>query len=208
VLNLSSPILVELPLSANVLRDYTLEFEFRIERALMGLRECLREAIRDTDYCRKLADILMEDIEEMSNAHESELANLRAKLDWRGLAPLGTKVECVQLRSWVAGLEDKLADLTQRFGTLDHTWVKERTALEASRAKPSSRADGLALELVQVKAYIHSTLSMEYRREGDEPSELQLAFCRLQTELAEREVALRVAFAEVGTLQALLEIKR
>jgi len=76
VFDLSSPVLAKLPLSANVLRDYTLEFEIRVERALMDLRECLREA---------------------------------------------------------------------------------------SRVETSSRADGLALELVQAKAYIHSTLSMEYR---------------------------------------------
>ena len=52
-------------------------------------------------------------------------------------------------------------DLTQRFATLDHTWVKERAALEASRTKTSRRANGLALELVQAKAYIYSTLRME-----------------------------------------------
>ena len=51
-----------------------------------------------------------------------------------------------------------------------------------------------------MKAYIHSTLSMEYGREGDEPNEPQLAFCHLQTELVEREEALRVATIEVGTL--------
>ena len=41
----------------------------------------------------------MEDNEEMSNAHEGELTTLRAELDRRGLAPLGTEAECVQLRS-------------------------------------------------------------------------------------------------------------
>ena len=51
-----------------------------------------------------------------------------------------------------------------------------------------------------MKAYIHSTLSMEYGREGDKPSELQLAFHHLQTRLAEKEEALRVATTEVGTL--------
>ena len=206
--DLSSPVLVELPLSADVLGDYTLEFEIRVKRAFMDLRECLREAVRDSDYCRELVDTLMEDIKEMSSAHESELATLRVELDQRGLALLGTEVECVQLRSRVVGLEDELTDLTQRFTTLNHTWVEERAALEAGRVETSSRADGLALELVQAKAYIHSTLSMEYRREGDEPSEPQLAFCRLQTELAEREEALRIATVEVGTLQALLETKR
>ena len=49
---------------------------------------------------------------------------------------------------------------------------------------------------------------MEYRREGDEPSKLQRAFRRLQTELAEREEALRVPTIEVGTLQALIKTKR
>ena len=43
--------------------------------------------------------------------------------------------------------------------------------MEAGRAEESSKADGLALELVQSKVYIHSTLSMEYGQEGNEPSE-------------------------------------
>ena len=54
---------------------------------------------------------------------------------------------------------------------MDHTWDEERAALEAGRVEASSRANGLGLELIQAKAYIHSTLSMEYRQEGDEPSE-------------------------------------
>ena len=57
----------------------------------------------------------------MSNAYESELATLRAKLDRRRLAPPHTETEYVQLRSHVMGLEDELANLTQRFATLDHT---------------------------------------------------------------------------------------
>ena len=91
---------------------------------------------------------------------------------------------------------------------LPTTWVEKRDALEASRAEASSKTNGLALELVQAKAYIYSTLSMEYGREVNEPSEPQLAFRRLQTKLAEKEVTLRVATAEVGTLQALLKTKR
>lgn len=39
---------------------------------------------------------------------------------------------------------------------------------------------------------------MEYGREGDEPSKPQLAFRRFQTELTEREEALRVTTVEVG----------
>ena len=143
VFDLSSPVSSKLSLPADVLRNYTLEFEIRVERALMDLRECLKKAIRDKDYCR-------------------ELATLRAELDRRGPAPPSTEAECVQLRSRVLGLEDKVLDPTQRFAALDHTWVKERAALEVDRVETSSSADGLALELVQVKAYIHSTLSMEY----------------------------------------------
>ena len=76
VFDLSSPVSAELPLHVDILRDYTLEFEIRVERAFMNLRE----AVRGRDYCRELVDTLMEDIEEMSSAHESELATLRAEL--------------------------------------------------------------------------------------------------------------------------------
>ena len=123
----------------------------------MDLRKCIRVAIRDKDCCRELANTLMEDIKEMSSVHESELATRRVELNRRGQGFLGTEVDCVLLRSRVASLEDELADLTQWFANLDHTWVEERTSLEAGRA------NGLALELVLAKAYIHSTLSMEYR---------------------------------------------
>ena len=89
------------------------------------------------------------------------------------------KVECVQLRSRVASLEDELAALTRRFAALDHTWDEKRVAMEAGRVEACNRADGLVLELMQVRSYIHSTLSMEYGREGSEPSKHQLAFHRL-----------------------------
>ena len=75
--DLSSPVSIKLPLLADVLRDYNLEFEIRVERALMDLRE----VVRDRDYYRELANTLMEDIEELSSVHESELATLRAELD-------------------------------------------------------------------------------------------------------------------------------
>ena len=38
------------------------------------------------------------------------------------------------VESQVTGLEDELADLTQRFAALDHTWDEERAALEAGMA--------------------------------------------------------------------------
>ena len=75
--DLSSPVSIKLPLLADVLRDYNLEFEIRVERALIDLRE----AVRDRDYYRELANTLMEDIEELSSVHESELATLRVELD-------------------------------------------------------------------------------------------------------------------------------
>ena len=75
--DLSSPVSIKLPLLADVLRDYNLEFEIRVERALIDLRE----AVRDRDYYRELANTLMKDIEELSSVHESELATLRAELD-------------------------------------------------------------------------------------------------------------------------------
>ena len=56
-----------MPLSTDILRDYTLEFEIRVEKALADLRDCLMEAVRDKDYCRELANTLMEDIKEMSS---------------------------------------------------------------------------------------------------------------------------------------------
>ena len=114
----------------------------------MDLRECLREAVRDRDCCRELTDTLMEDNQEMSSAHESELGTLKAELNRKGPALPNTKAECVRLRSRVVGLEDELADLTRRFSILDHTWDEERATLEIGRAEVGRRADGLALELV------------------------------------------------------------
>ena len=121
VFDLSSPVSVELPLSVDILRYYTLEFEIKVKRAFMDLRECLREAVRDRDCCRELTDTLMEDNQEMSSAHESELGTLKVELDRKGPALPNTEAECVRLRSRVVGLEDELADLTRRFAALDHT---------------------------------------------------------------------------------------
>ena len=91
VVVLLSLVSAELPLSTDVLRDYNLKFEIKVERALMDLKECLREAIRDRDCYMELADTLMEDIEEMSSVHDSELATLRAECDRRGPAPPGRR---------------------------------------------------------------------------------------------------------------------
>ena len=83
-----------MPLSADILRDYTLEFEIKVKSTLADLRECLREAVRDKDCCKEIADTLKEDIEEMSSIQETELIALREKLDQKGLAPSGTEAAC------------------------------------------------------------------------------------------------------------------
>ena len=135
VLDLSSPVLVELPLLANVLRNYTLEFEIRVKRALTDLWECLREVVKYRDYCRELTNTLMEDIEEMSSVYGSKLATLRAELDRKGSAPSSIEAECVQLRFRIMSLEGELAALTRRFVALDHSCDEERAALEAARPR-------------------------------------------------------------------------
>ena len=47
--DLSSPVSTELPFSTDVLRYYILEIKIRVKKALMDLRQCLREAARDRD---------------------------------------------------------------------------------------------------------------------------------------------------------------
>ena len=95
VLDLSLLVSTDIPLPTDILRDYTLEFEIRVEKAFTDLRECLREVIKDRDCYRKLANTFMEDIEEMSSVQEHELAALPSELDRRGPAPPSTKAKCV-----------------------------------------------------------------------------------------------------------------
>ena len=71
-----------------------------------------------------------------------------------------------------------LADLTQRFTVLSKTRDKEKAIVKASHAEVSSRADDLAIRLMQATSYIHSTLSLE-NEPTDKPSEPQLAFHHL-----------------------------
>ena len=92
-----------------------------------------------------------------------------------------------------------MADLTQRFTVLGQTSDEERAIVEASHAKVSSKADDLALRLLEASSFIHSTLSLEYGP-IDEPSEPQLAFRHFQVKVVEKEEALRVTIAEVGTV--------
>jgi len=79
--------------------------------------------------------------------------------------------------------------------------------VEVNHAKVSSKADDLALWLLETRSFILSTLSLEYGS-TDKPSGPQLAFPYLQVELAKKEEALRVATTKVGTLQALLDTER
>ena len=75
--------------------------------------------------------------------------------------------------------------------------------MEASRVEANNGANDLALRLLEAR----STLILEYGS-ANEPCEPQLAFCRLQAKVVEKEKPLRVATAEVGTLQALLDTER
>ena len=59
-------------------------------------------------------------------------------------------------------MESELVDLTQRFIVSDQTRYEERAIMEASHAESSSRADDLALRLLETRSFIHSTLSLKY----------------------------------------------
>ena len=83
-------------LLTNILRDYALEFEVRVESTLRDLRECLTKAIKDRNCCRELLDATVEDYDEIRKAYEAELATLRAELKQRSPAPLAKEAECIQ----------------------------------------------------------------------------------------------------------------
>ena len=55
----------------------------------------MKEVVGDRDFYRVLVDTFMENIEEMSSAHEVELITLRAELYRRGLAPLAIEAKYV-----------------------------------------------------------------------------------------------------------------
>lgn len=103
------------------------------------------------------------------------------------------------MRSRVTSLESELADLTKRFTIMGQIRDKERVTLKASHVEASSRADDLAIRLLQSRSYIHTTLSLECGS-ADEPNEAQLAFHHLQAEVAEKKEVLRVATGEISTL--------
>lgn len=43
----------------DILRDYALKFEVKVENTLKDLRECLTEAIRDRDCCEEINDSIL-----------------------------------------------------------------------------------------------------------------------------------------------------
>ena len=60
------------------MRDYTLEFEVRVESTFRDLRELLV-------CCRELLDATVEDYDEMGRAYEVKLTTLRAELEQKSV---------------------------------------------------------------------------------------------------------------------------
>jgi len=48
-----------MPLLMDILRDYILEFEIKVEKALADLRECLKKVVRDRDCGGEIANTLV-----------------------------------------------------------------------------------------------------------------------------------------------------
>ena len=67
-LSLSDPL--DPRLLVDRLRDYTLEFEVRVESTLRDLRECLAKAIRDRDCYKEAFTAIIEDFDEMGMTNE------------------------------------------------------------------------------------------------------------------------------------------
>lgn len=53
IIDLSLPGPLDSGLPTDILRDYTQEFEVRVESTLRDLRQCLTKAIRDKDCCKR-----------------------------------------------------------------------------------------------------------------------------------------------------------
>ena len=67
-------------LPTDILRDYALKFEVRVESTLRSLRECLVEDIKDRDSCKEAFNIVIEDFDEMGATYETEIVALRVEL--------------------------------------------------------------------------------------------------------------------------------
>ena len=90
IIDLSLPDPLNPRLPGDILRNYTLEFEVRVESTLRSLRECLVEAIRDRDSCKEAFNVVIEDFDEMGATYETEIVTLRVELSQRGQIPSAT----------------------------------------------------------------------------------------------------------------------
>ena len=68
---------LNLHLPVDILRDYSLKFEVKVESTLRDLRECLVKAIRDRDYCKEILDAIMKDFDEMGRTYMVELTHFK-----------------------------------------------------------------------------------------------------------------------------------
>ena len=68
---------LNLHLPVDILRDYSLKFEVKVESTLRDLRECLVKAIRDSDYCKEILDAIMKDFDEMGRTYMVELTHFK-----------------------------------------------------------------------------------------------------------------------------------
>ena len=88
-------------LLVDILRDYTLEFEVRVESTFKDLREPLTKAIKDKDCYKELNDTTVEDYDEMGIAsvyasrlldhllwqHSCAFLYLSARVIWKCVIP-------------------------------------------------------------------------------------------------------------------------
>ena len=66
-------------LPANILGDYTLEFQVKVKSTLKDLRECLTESIKDRVCCKEILGATVEDYDKMGRTYEAELTTLKAE---------------------------------------------------------------------------------------------------------------------------------
>ena len=87
IIDLSVLDLFDLHLPTSIWRDFTQEFEVRVQSTLRDLKECLTEATRDRDCCKEILDATMEDFDDIGRTNEAELVTLRAQLTQRDQVP-------------------------------------------------------------------------------------------------------------------------
>ena len=80
IIDLSVPDPLDPCLSTDILRDYTLEFEVKVQSTLRDLKGCLKKAIRDRDCCKEAIAAIVENFGELGRTYEVELTTLQAEL--------------------------------------------------------------------------------------------------------------------------------